>query len=237
MPQVLTTNATVQCIHTGPGTSTASSGQWTVNGGSVLVDGDTGKLVCPNVACPCTGYTLHSMGLNRTEIGGKKVVMVTDFNLTDTGLPLIISELHKVVDDSTAAPIAAGQPAPPLPPPLADVTIPVVSPAPPVAAFVLATQLPATIPITFTLTAVFPLKWVLTLISDPTGLSQDLTNGAAGATVAPSGGSWSSPVQNVVLTLTVPFLSTLAAGAHHFYLTAVNQRGAFGLNVATLTVS
>jgi hypothetical protein len=46
-----------------------------------------------------------------------------------------------------------------------------------------------------------------------------------------------SPVQNVVLTLTVPFLSALAAGAHHFYVTAVNQRGTFGLNVATLTVS
>jgi len=177
------------------------------------------------------------MGLNATELGGKKVVMVTDFNLTDTGLPLIISESHQVFDDSTMAPLPTGQPAPPFPAPLLDATVPGVTAAPPAAAFNLTTQLPPTIAITFTLTAAFPLKWVLTLISDPTGQSRDLSNGTAGATVAPSGGSWSSPLQTVVLTLTVPFLSTLAPGAHHFYMTAVNQRGAFGLQVATLTVS
>src|SRR5205085_9269956 len=124
----------------------------------------------------------------------------------------------------------------PLSPPLADITRPVVVAVPPAAAFTHATQLPPAIPITFTLSALFPLKWVLTLISDTTGQSQDLTNGAPGAVVVPSGGGWSSPVQPVVLTLTVPFLNTLASGAHHFYLTAVNQRGLFGVFAATLTV-
>lgn len=235
MPKVMTTNATVQCIHTFSGTSTASSDHWTVNGGQVLVEGDQGTLACTS-SVPCVGYTLQSMGLNSTEIDGKKVLLVTDFNLTDTGLPLIISENHNVVDNSTAAPVSPGQ-SPGLPPPLADTTSPVVVAAPPTAVFNSTTQLPPTIPITFTLTAAFPLKWVLRLLSDPTKTSQDLTNGAPGATVSPSGGDWSSPTLTIVLTLTVPFLSGLAPGTHRFYMTGANQRGNSGFNFAMLTIT
>jgi hypothetical protein len=235
MPKVMTTNASVNCIHTFPGISQATSDHWMINGGMVLVEGDKGTLACLNPV-PCGGYTLHSMGLNSTEIDGKKVILVTDFNLTDTGLPLIISELHNVVDDSTAAPVSPGQ-GPGLPPPLADLTVPVVVAVPPAAVFNSTTQLPPTIPITFTLTAAFPLRWVLTLLSDPTKTSLELTNGAPGATVLPPGGDWSSPTLNVVLTLTAPFLNTLAPGIHRFYMTAANQRGGSGFNFAMLTVS
>jgi hypothetical protein len=213
----------------------ASSDHWTINGGSALVEGDTGTIACLS-PCPCVGYTLQSMGLNSTELGGKKVVLVTDFNLSNTGLPLSIAEIHTTFDDSTAAPLPAG-PAPPLPPALTDPTIPVVAAVPPAVVYDHTTQLPPSIPITFTLAAAFPLKWVLTLISDPNGQPRDLTNGASGAAVAPHGGSWSDQTLTIVLTLTPPFLNTLPPGAHHFYMTAVNQRGTFNLGVTTLAVS
>jgi hypothetical protein len=227
MPNIMTTNATVQCIHTGTGVTTPSSLHWNASGGFVLVDGDRGILTCPSPV-NCKGYTLHSMGLNATELDGKKVILVTDFNLTDTGLPLLVTEVNNLIDNSTPGGIT---------PALLDPTIPVVTPIPPTAAFDSTTQLPASLTINFNLTAAFPLRWVLSLISDPTGTSQDLTSGAPGVTVDPNLGAWSSPSQTVTLTLTLAFLTTLKPGAHHFYLTAANQRGASGFNLATLTVT
>jgi hypothetical protein len=232
MPNIMTTNATVQCIHAGPGVTAPGSLHWNAAGGFVLVEGNRGVLTCPSPV-NCTGYTLHSMGLNSTELDGKKVILVTDFNLTDTGLPLIVTEVNDLVDSSTAAPISAAG----LTPPLLDTTVPVVTAIPPAVVFNSTTQQPASMIITFNLAAAFPLRWVLTLISDPTGTSRDLTSGVPGASVSPAGGSWPNPSQTVTLTLTLAFLTALAPGAHHFYLTAANQRGASGFNLATLTVS
>lgn len=236
MPQVLTTNATITCPHGGPGTTTPSSQNWTVNGGAVIVEQDRGTLGCPFVV-PCVGYTLRSMSLNATEISSRKVILVTDFNQTDTGLPLTMTEAHQAFDDSTTASIANGAAAPPLPGPLADIARPVVIAAPPAGVFNTTTQLPPVLPLTFTLTSAFPGQWILTYISEPTGSHHDFTSGAAGAVVAPPGGAWPSPVLVVVVTLTLAFLSSLAPGLHHFYMTGVSQRGLTGLGEAIVTVS
>ena len=60
------------------------------------------------------------MGLNATQIDGRKVILVTDFNQTLTGLPLLMTESHQTFDESTPAAIPTGQPAPPLSPEMAD---------------------------------------------------------------------------------------------------------------------
>jgi hypothetical protein len=236
MPQVLTTHAAITCPHGGLGTTTPATENWTVNGGAVLVEHDRGTLTCPFVV-PCVGYTLRSMGLNAAEINNRKVILVTDFNQTDTGLPLTMTETHQTFDDSTAASIPNGASAPPLPGPLADVAAPVVVASPPAGAFNTTTQLPPVLPLTFTLTAPFPLKWILTYIGEPTGSHQDVTSGGTGIIVAPPGGTWSSPVLVVVVTLTLAFLGTLAPGLHHFYMAGVSQRGLSALGEAVVTVS
>ena len=177
------------------------------------------------------------MGLNSTKINSKRVILVTDLNTSVTGLPLTMIEHHNVLDDSTVAAIPAGQDAPPITPAMADMTTPVIQATPPTAVFNTTTQMPATIPLTFTLAAAFPMQWSLVWISVPDGKSKDLTSGMPGAMPAPPGGSWSSPALTVVLTLSLPFLSTLSPGLHYFYLTGVSQRGKTGLAQCVLTVS
>src|SRR5438876_10116778 len=112
MPQVLTTHAIITCPHGGVGTTVPSAPLWTVNGGNVLVEGDVGVLSCL-FPYPCGGYRLQSMGLNASRIQGRKVILVTDFNKSFTGLPLAITETHTTLDGGTPAPIPAGAPAPP----------------------------------------------------------------------------------------------------------------------------
>jgi len=236
MPQVLTTLATIVCPHTGQGTSTPSSEDWLVNGGAVLVEGATGTLSCPFIV-PCVGYKLKSMGLNSTSINSRKVILVTDLNFSFTGLPLAMTEHHTMLDDSTTVPIPAGQSAPPITPAMADRVKPIVTPSPAVAAFDSTTQLPATVAITFTLVSPFPLQWSLVWISEPTAMNLDLTAGLPGASPSPAGGSWTASPLTVVLTLTLPFLSALAPGRHHFYMSGVSQRGLSGTNECVLTVS
>ena len=119
MPQVLTTNATVLCPHNGQGTSTPSvptAPRCFVQGGQVLVENDTGVLACPNGPVPCVGYTLRSMGLNSSRIAGRRILLVTDFNTTVTGLPLAMTEAHTTIDDSTPTPVPAGEAPPPAAP-------------------------------------------------------------------------------------------------------------------------
>ncbi len=236
MPRVLTTLATITCPHMGMGTSVPSSSDWVVENGVVLVENDSGTLTCPFVV-PCTGYTLRSMGLNATSINGQKVILETDLNFGFTGLPLTMNDHHHVFDDSTVAPIPAGQPAPAIKPALLDLTPPVVTAVPPAAAFDITTQLPPIIPITFTLSTAFPLQWTLTWISEPDGTHQDLTNGLPGANPAPAGGSWTSGALTVVLTLTTPFLAALTPGRHHFYMSGSSQRGLSGIDECVVTVS
>ena len=103
MPQVLTTNATIMCPHGGLGSTVPAIPKWQINGGTVAVEGDSGTLSCPFGLFPCTGYQLRSMGLNASEIDGRKVILVTDFNQSLTGLPLVMTEFHQTFDDSTPA--------------------------------------------------------------------------------------------------------------------------------------
>src|SRR5918999_4208540 len=127
MPQVLTTHALILCPHAGKGTTIPSHPKWQISGGFVAVEGDTGFLACPYVPLPCGSYQLGSMGLNATQIDGRKVILVTDFNQSATGLPLTIMETHNVIDDSTPAPLSVGKPVPPLAPVMTDVTKPLVT--------------------------------------------------------------------------------------------------------------
>jgi hypothetical protein len=238
MPQVLTTNAKIFCPHAGPGTSAPSSKNWSVAGGFVLVENDTGVLACPNVPVPCVGYTLRSMGLNATRIGGRRVVLATDFNQTITGLPLLITEAHTTIDDSTPAAVPAGQAAPPLSPAMADPTSPVVTAAAPALAFNSTTMQPTTLAASLTLVAAFPRSWALTLINEPKKSHTDVTSGSPqGLVVSPSGGGWTISPLTVTMTLTADFMAALTPGVHRFFMTGVNQRGRTGFTQIVLTVS
>ena len=243
MPQVLTTNAVITCPHGGIGTTIPSEPIWNVDGGLVLVENDAGTLTCVS-SVPCKGYVLRSMGLNATRIRGKKVILVTDFNRTETGLPLVMSEVHPVKDNSSPPPLVDGQDAPPLPPPLADeVTPPVVTCSAPTALF--HRLAPVAPPITtFTLTNDFPLQWILTLIKEPApGEFIDLTTTTVpGIIVAPSGGAssggaWNASLANIAMTLELAFLNSLIDGVYSFYMTGVSQRGLSENFVFVLTVA
>ncbi len=252
MPQVLTTNAIIMCPHGGKGTTIPTAPLWKVNGGYVLVEGDTGTLACPFVLCPCVGYTLRSMGLNATTINGRKVILVTDFNQTFTGLPLIMTEFHQTFDNTTPAPlpqpppppatggIGGGQPtstqeAAPPSPDMADESKPTVLAVPPVLAFNSTTMMPAVLNVTFTLATPFPLQWNLMLIDGMKKLSIDATNGLPpGLIVAPPGGM---PTPTVSVTLTAVFMAALGPGMHHLFMTAVSRRGVPGFAETILTVT
>ena len=238
MPQVLTTNALIFCPHGGKGTSIPSDPKWSVNGGLVLLEGDTGTLACPFVIFPCIGYQLRSMGLNAARIDGRKVMLVTDFNLTFTGLPLTMTEFHTTLDDSTPAPIPAGQPAPPLSSEMLDMVPPAVIVTPPTLAFNSLTMQPVTLATTFTLTSANPMRWLLTLINEPLKTHADMTNGLPpGLTVAPAGGGWDSTPLTVTVTMTAAFMATLTSGKHHLYMTGISQRGLSGYAEFILTIT
>jgi len=226
MPQVLTTNAKIVCPHLGQGTTLNTSTHWTVDGGYVALDGDTGTLSC-TFTPPCASYVLQSMGLNAVQMDGRKVMLVTDFTKSITGIPLVITEIHKVLDDSTPAPLPVGQPAPPLPPAMADRTPPVVQlTVPPLDFHTLVTP-PVPVTATFALSATYPLQWILSLIHEGVpGGNVDLTNGITGmALVSPAGGNWDSPMLIVNVTLQGAFVATFPPGQHDLYLTGITQRG------------
>jgi hypothetical protein len=234
MPLVLTTNALITCPHGGVGTTIPLSPIWTVNEGFVAADGDSGKLTCIFIP-PCVGYTLQSMGLNATKIDGRNAMLVTDFTQSFTGLPLTIKDFHTTSDDSTPAPIPTGQSAPPPSPALADLVPPVIVATPPTMPFVLSA--PAPVAFNFSLSSDYPLQWILTLINPQTGQNFDLTNGAPGVTVIPSGGSWTTPTLDVAITMTPAFLEPLLAGTSQLYMIGVSQRGTSGKTIATITIT
>jgi hypothetical protein len=234
MPLVLTTNALITCPHGGVGTTIPLSPKWTVNGGFVTADGDSGTLTCVFIP-PCVGYTLKSMGLNATTIDGKNAMLVTDFVQSISGVPLQIQDFHTTSDDSTPAPIPSGQSAPPPTPALADLAAPVAVAAPPTMPFSLSA--PAPVAFTFTLTSDHPLRWILTLLDIPNNMHMDLTNGAPGAVVTPSGGSWTEPELTVAVTLSPPFVGALGIGTSQLYLTGISQRGVSGSAIGYIEVT
>ncbi len=76
------------------------------------------------------------------------------------------------------------------------------------------------------------------MLSEPTGLNADVTNGLPpGLVVAPAGGTWETPTLAVTVTLTAAFMSALAPGPHHFTMTGVSRRGLTGSFDVVLTVS
>lgn len=236
-PRVLTTGATITCPHGGVGTTVPTSMAWTVGGMNVVRANDTGTLTCPFIV-PCVGYTLRSMGLNATQLEGQQVVLETDFQQSQTGLPLQIADTHTTIDDSTPAPLPPpGQDPPPGDPALLDLLPPVVVAAPPAGAFSVTTSMPATLPFTFTLNSAFPLSWSLVLLNTVALTSVPLTGGAPGAVVVPSGGQWSTPSLTVTATLSAAFMTALGPGPHDLYMTGVSQRGMSAHARATLTVS
>jgi hypothetical protein len=240
MPKILTTNAIVRCPH-GLGVSIPTDPKCTINGGIVLLHGDSGTLpTCFNLP-PCATYQLQSLGLNATKVDGRNVMLVTDFIVTATGYPCTATETHQIIDDSTLVPIPPGQTAPPLPPELQSTDQPTVTGAPGLA-FSLAgfanTGNPTSLMMTFTVQSQFPRKWILFMISDlPTSQSRDITAGEPpNIVVAPSSGAWPGSGQ-ITVTLLGSYMATLAPTFHRFVLTAVNHRGLWGSTEIILTVS
>jgi|GEM_PF-1927090 len=241
MPQVVTTNAQILCAHF----STAQKNPplaplWTIDGGTVLVEGDSGTFPsCPSTIS-CGGYLLRSMGLNATLVSAKKVILVTDFNQSVTGLPITMIETHPVLDETTPAAIPDGQPAPPLPPEMTDLTKPTIVTSLPALNFTISTMTPASVLVTFTLTSAHPLLWKLMQIDEPGPIppSHDLTNSQpAGMTVNPSGGVWNVPLLKIDLTMTAAFMATLLPGIHRFFMIGATQRGISNSAQSVLTVT
>lgn len=244
MPQVLTTNAQILCAHGSLAVKNPPIAPlWTINGGTVLVEGDRGSFPsCPSGLSPCVGYVLRSMGLNATLISGLRVILVTDFNQTLSGLPMTMIETHPVFDDTSPAAIPDGQSTPPLPPELTDLVKPDVTASLTTAIFT-KPNTPPSIAVTFTLTSVHPMLWILTQIDEPGPLpkSKNRTNTQpSGMTVSASGGQsggvWKVSPLVITLTMSSAFMATLLAGDHRFFLTGVSQRGLSSFAELNLTV-
>jgi hypothetical protein len=241
MPQVATTNTQILCAHLSPAQKNPPLAPlWTIDGGTVLVEGDSGTFPdCPSTI-NCVGYQLRSMGLNATLVDLKRVILVTDFNQSITGLPITMIETHHVLDETTPAAIPDGQPAPPLPPEMTDLAKPIVTTSLPAFNFTISTSTPPSVLVTFKLTSAHPLLWRLTQIDEtgPSPANHDLTNSQPpGVTVSPSGGVWNVPSLQVDLTLTSGFMATLLPGIHRFFMTGVTQRGISNFVQSVLTVS
>lgn len=242
MPKLLTDQATILCPHGGTGRSTASTPYLTVAGATVLVEGDTGVISgCLFLQVPCLSYTLRSMGLNATTIMGRKAILATDVQQTNTGLPLIIVETRFAEDASTPAPLPPGATSGDIPPELADTSEPTAMVLPPVLAFNSTTQQPVSAAAVFTAYHEHPLRWELRLLNTVAGTDVELTDGLPpGATVAPAGGAWDSAALSVTLTLTAPFMTALGittVAPHSFYFTAVSRRGVSASAELQLTVT
>lgn len=241
MPRLLTTKAIITCPHGGQGTTIPTTPILSVEGGYALAEGDAGTLTCP-FPYPCVGYTLRSMGLNATRIADRKAILETDFQQTQTGLPLTIRETQtSAIDGSVPADVLAGADGDAVPEALDDSAEPVVEVAPPTLAFNSNTMMPATATATFTLASDHPLEWRLTLINPVAQSDRDLTGGAPpGAVVTPAGGGWETTTLTVTLTLTAAFmagLGTTTGSPHEFFLTAINRRGRSGYGRVALTVA
>jgi hypothetical protein len=97
---------------------------------------------------------------------------------------------------------------------------------------------PATASVVFTLFALHPLEWMMTLINGAIGQDIDVTAGIPpGLTLAPSGGGWSSSALTVTATLTALFMSGLGVGEHHLFLTGISERGLSGYSDVIIRVS
>jgi hypothetical protein len=265
MPLMMTTGALVTCPHGGVGTSISANPIVSITGMTALVENDTGLLACPLLPWPCVGYTLKSMGLNSATIGSSKAILATDFQQSQTGLPLTILETQTITRDDTppaggggggggggapggasgaagGAGGAAADAAAPTPPELLDMVKPVVTASTSALAFDSTTQLPPVAPVIFTLATDHPLRWQLRLINPVQKYDLDLTAGTTpGAAVVPAGGEWSTASLSITLTLTAVFMAALGKTTpttlHEFYCTGISRRGLSAYAVMKLTVT
>ena len=239
MPQVATTNTQILCAHMKPALKNPPLAPlWTIDGGTVLVEGDSGSFPSCLETFPCASYVLTSMGLNATEVMGRKVILITDFNLTVSGLPITMIEIHPVFDETTPVAIPDGQPAPPVTPEMTDLIKPVVTASLTTQLFTISSNTPPSVVVTFTLISAHPMQWILTQIDEPEGHSNNrTTTQPAGMTITPSGGVWNDSPLNLTLTMTGAFMATLMPGIHRFFLTGVSQRGLSSFAELKLTVA
>ena len=245
MPKVLTRNAVIKCPHGGIGQSIPSQTSVTIAGAPILVHGDTGVIPnCSNLppaGVPCVGYTLTSMNLNAVTVGGRRVIIDTDFEKSFTGYPLSLTDFHKVEDRSLPVNVPPGGTFT-TPPELQDSDQPTIAALPPVLAFSKAgfanTGMPLLLSLTFTVISRFPNRWMLTMIVPPG--STDITSSApAGLTVLPSGGSWNDSPLTVTVTLTAAYMMALPIipAKVSFVMVGINQRGRSAFAEAVLWVS
>ena len=240
MPRVLTTNAQIVCPHGGMGTSIPSRPIWSIEGGDVLLDGDTGLLRCPFSINPCTGYNLKSMKLNSTFIEGRSVLLTTDFQQSDTGLPLSIIEKHATFDETTVAPLPKDNSDPELDPALKDYSKPSVQ-VRPTNSFVFNRNTPSTIAFEFALSSPYPFRWVLTFIDGTRMRNIMLTEESeTGIVLSRDDGIWGTPNLKVSVFLDLIFLNSLnptpGFGKHSFFMTGITQRGISAFAECSLSV-
>lgn len=237
MPLIMTQNALVKCSHGGTGINIPSQHKVFVKGIPVLIDGDRG--VIPDCTFPlaggppCASYELNSMKLNSAYIDGKNIMLVTDFIVSDTGFPLIITETHFVEDNTTPAPLKPGE-TPMIPPFLLNVVKPVVSAVPPSFTFKKSAPAPTMFTFTFTLNSIFPLKWQLTKLNKQ--VHDDIQDFTSNIKVTPKGGIWNSNVMRIRLNLEPTYMQTLIDGEHYFVMVGIDQRGNAGYTMATLVI-
>lgn len=228
MPLIMTKNAIVTCPHGGTGTNIPTQNKVFVKGSPVMVDGDSGSILgCtfPALGGPlCVSYKLNSMKLNSAYIDGKNIMLVTDYVLSNTGFPLIISETHFVEDNTTPAPLKPGE-KPSFPPFLLNLIKPQVQVTPPSSYTYSLSSNPPTVPtiFDFTLFSSFPLEWKLTELKKqplPPDIIKDLTDSYM---VTPKGGEWSDNILKI--NLKIPSTEFSSVGKYFFTMTAIDQRG------------
>jgi hypothetical protein len=97
MPAALTTASTLQCVHGGTVTATASSSALTVGGSPVLVQADLATATitnCPNTNAsagqvPCVAITSVATGASTTlTVAGQPAMLATASGLTNGSPPL-----------------------------------------------------------------------------------------------------------------------------------------------------
>jgi hypothetical protein len=233
MPLIMTKNAIVNCPHGGTGQNVTSQNKYFVKSFPVLIDGDRGIIPpsdCkfPPAGPPCTSYELNSMKLNSTFIDGKNIMLVTDFVISNTGFPLILSETHFVEDNASLNP---GE-TPTIPSFLLNLIKPIVSAAPPFAIF--KKSAPTPLSFVFSVNSAFPFKWKLTKLSnqEPDD-TQDFTNSTM---VTPGGGEWKTNTMSINLVLEPVYLQDLSIGKHHFVMAGIDERGNSDYATANLVI-
>ena len=233
MPLIMTKNAIVTCPHGGTGTNIPTQNKVFVKDSPVMVDGDSGSVLgCMlplTMGLPCKSYQLNSMKLNSTYIDGKNIMLITDYVLSDTGYPLIISETHFVEDNTTPAPLKPGE-EPSFPPFLLNLIKPQVQIAPPssykysISGVSGLSKPPPLTPFVFTLMSTFPLKWKLTELLQP-DVIKDLTDNNMVTIMmgGKKGGEWNDNILKA--NLKIPKTEILSIGKYYFTMTAIDQRG------------